>query len=736
MDDLRIWLLGGFRVQVGAQEIPDERWRLRKARGVVKLLALAAGHRMHREQMIELLWPDLDAESADNQLRKALHEARRALDPAPEATFAHLPSGEHLALRRGAWVDVDAFEDAATQARRDRDAAAYERAIGLYGGPLLPEDRYEDWSCRRQEVLQADYLALLVEWARLLEARADLDRACAALRQVVAAVPAHEEAGAGLMRLHALAGRRQEALQEFGRLSTALREELAAAPAPATVRLVEQIRTGQAPGGDLDADLWEQVGDLRLLSGDAPGAAGAFQRATAAAGPAATARGARLHRKAAQAWLTDQRPEQAEPHLKLARALNLAVSTGEVAWRLAATATWLWQRGDYEQAQAAAEESLRLARAAGAADAVTAAQETLAIVMHFRGQWRAGLQAAIGRTTGGDAGAHLETVSEIHCCIGQYHLYGDGMSESVEQYARDTLALASARHARRAEAFAWCLLGETLLLQGSWDEAEACLQRSAELHAEFGPGAGALSWQRLAELAACRGNSAAAQACLRRAMAIATVAPLARHLWGRLFAIAALDAVERGEPHGAILAARSAAVAGARHGDCGDCAVLLNPVAAEAYAALGDRAGAARYAEAARRIAEGFDSSAWRAMAATAAGAWALADGDADRARAHHLGAAAFHDRARQPFWAARARLQAATAAGAAAPGTPSDEQLLERAAATFERLGAVRALARARGQAPAVGRRPPLLLPRPLGVIPVEELLVGAAPGPRLAGA
>jgi len=192
VEDLRIWLLGGFRVQVGTREIPDERWRLRKARGVVKLLALAAGHRMHREQVIELLWPDLDVESADNQLRKALHEARRALDPAPEGTFAHLQSGEQLALRRGVWVDVDAFEDAATQARRDRDPASYERAIGLYGGPLLPEDRYADWVCRRQEVLQADYLALLVEWARLLEARADLDRACAALRQVVAVDPAHE----------------------------------------------------------------------------------------------------------------------------------------------------------------------------------------------------------------------------------------------------------------------------------------------------------------------------------------------------------------------------------------------------------------------------------------------------------------------------------------------------------------------------------------------------------------
>ena len=50
----------------------------------------------------------------------------------------------------------------------------------------------------------------------------------------------------------------------------------------------------------------------------------------------------------------------------------------------------------------------------------------------------------------------------------------------------------------------------------------------------------------------CRGDSATAPACLRRAMAISTVTPLAHHLWGRLYGIAALDAAERNDPPGVI----------------------------------------------------------------------------------------------------------------------------------------------------------------------------------------
>src|SRR5262245_53875725 len=46
---LRIRLLGQFQVAIGPEVIPEEAWRLRKARSLVKLLALAPGHRLHRE---------------------------------------------------------------------------------------------------------------------------------------------------------------------------------------------------------------------------------------------------------------------------------------------------------------------------------------------------------------------------------------------------------------------------------------------------------------------------------------------------------------------------------------------------------------------------------------------------------------------------------------------------------------------------------------------------------------
>src|SRR3712207_7411861 len=78
---LRVSMLGRFEVAVGSRVVGEDGWRLRKAASLVKLLALAPHHRLHREQAMESLWPDLSPRSAANNLHQTLHAARRALEP-------------------------------------------------------------------------------------------------------------------------------------------------------------------------------------------------------------------------------------------------------------------------------------------------------------------------------------------------------------------------------------------------------------------------------------------------------------------------------------------------------------------------------------------------------------------------------------------------------------------------------------------------------------------------------
>src|SRR5215204_4706318 len=82
---VRIGLLGSFRLWVGSQLIEEDRWRLRKAKSLLKLLALTPGNRLHREQVMEALWPNLGMPKASNNLHQSLHAARRALEPSAPA---------------------------------------------------------------------------------------------------------------------------------------------------------------------------------------------------------------------------------------------------------------------------------------------------------------------------------------------------------------------------------------------------------------------------------------------------------------------------------------------------------------------------------------------------------------------------------------------------------------------------------------------------------------------------
>ncbi len=242
---LRISLLGGFSIARGAEVVRDDAWRLRKAKTLVKLLALAPERRLHADRATELLWADRDPASARNNLHQAIYAARRALDSAGlEGRVCLVLREDVIALCPDdpVAVDVPAFEEAAGRAREEGDLAAYRGALEAYAGELLPEDRYEEWTVSRRDALHELRLALGIELAEL-EAEADQAAAIDLLRGLLVEEPLHEPAHRALMRLYADGGRRQEALAQFQELKLGLRREFEDEPDDETRRLYRELLT-------------------------------------------------------------------------------------------------------------------------------------------------------------------------------------------------------------------------------------------------------------------------------------------------------------------------------------------------------------------------------------------------------------------------------------------------------------------------------------------------------------
>ena len=265
---VRLYLLGGFRAERAGQVVPESAWERRTAKRLVALLATEPGHRMHREQIEDLLWHDRNGGAAYESFRKALQVARRALEPELPAKGAssYLQVTEEVVslVSDHVWIDVDHFEGLAQQARGTADTAAYEAALAAYSGDLLPAERYHDWAARRRDALVRLRLQLLLDLAGLLERRGTYAGAIERLRQVLEREPAEEAAHRRLMRLYALSGNRHLALRQYRTCGQILHRELDTQPGPETQALYEQILAGGLRPIDSAGPAAEEGGRGRL----------------------------------------------------------------------------------------------------------------------------------------------------------------------------------------------------------------------------------------------------------------------------------------------------------------------------------------------------------------------------------------------------------------------------------------------------------------------------------------
>ncbi len=194
MTEVSVRLMGEFRVAAGERSLCQGDWKLRKACSLVKILALSPGHELHRERVLDMLWPELEPKAAANNLYYALHVARRLLEPLSPGLLRF--RGEMLTLGPAGQltVDAEAFEETASSAIKSKRRPALEVALSLYGGELLPADRYEDWASAARDRLSLLHLALLSESAEMAAREGQPARAAQLLRQVVAFDTTNEHA--------------------------------------------------------------------------------------------------------------------------------------------------------------------------------------------------------------------------------------------------------------------------------------------------------------------------------------------------------------------------------------------------------------------------------------------------------------------------------------------------------------------------------------------------------------
>ncbi|MFF1357106.1 ATP-binding protein [Streptomyces sp. NPDC058297] len=218
-----------------------DKWPRPSARALVKLLAVSPGHSLHREQAMDICWPDADPSAALGSLRVALHAARRALEPelAPRATSSYLTAdGTLLRLDpHTVWIDADHAEHLAGAALASGASAQLTAALDAFTGELLPEDRYAPWAEARREQLAVVSERLRIAVAGALLEEGAPEEAAAVARRALDENAADERAHQILIGAYLRQGLRRQAVRQFHACREALDAELGVRPGPETERL-------------------------------------------------------------------------------------------------------------------------------------------------------------------------------------------------------------------------------------------------------------------------------------------------------------------------------------------------------------------------------------------------------------------------------------------------------------------------------------------------------------------
>ncbi len=217
----QVRVLGAFVVERDGRPVPRAEWGSKKARDLLKILAVRGGRSIAREELAELLWPGEAYETVANRLSVALSVVRGVLAAdggSRDGNLALVTDDRSVALDLDQVdVDVERFrrlaEDGLKAARTPAREGAIERLLAAeeaYGGDLLEDDRDELWLVDRREELRSLYVSVARTCARLVGPE-DPDRAMRLLLRILDRDAYDEPAHLGVCRALLLSGRHGEA---------------------------------------------------------------------------------------------------------------------------------------------------------------------------------------------------------------------------------------------------------------------------------------------------------------------------------------------------------------------------------------------------------------------------------------------------------------------------------------------------------------------------------------------
>jgi DNA-binding SARP family transcriptional activator len=235
-------LLGDFRLD--GVDLPE--LRSRKARQLVKRLALEGGAPVHPDRLVLDLWEDAPPAAPGADLAVLASRARKVVGA---DNLVRTDGGYALHLDACDRDEVVALVREAAERLRTGDAdgarTRAEAALGLVPGPLLADEPDAPWTEAPRAAMDAQVALARQVAAQAAYLTGRLDDAVAHAQAAIDASPYDEVSLRWQMRAHQAAGRAGAALAAYAAMQLRLRDDLGADPDRETARLHAAVLAGR-----------------------------------------------------------------------------------------------------------------------------------------------------------------------------------------------------------------------------------------------------------------------------------------------------------------------------------------------------------------------------------------------------------------------------------------------------------------------------------------------------------
>lgn len=199
------------------------KWRTSKARELFLYLLQNSDRTVQKDELVDLIWPDFDAERAFPQLYTAIYHIRKILEPFDEYISINNYHGGYRLRTSNVSLDVALWESRVTANApvTIENIKDYEIHMALYSGPYLGSYDYM-WAEGEQHRLELLWVKVATRMAVVYEESNQLEKAVEWYVRVCTVRPEDEDSQFALMKAYAELGLGMFVTHQYKQLEEAL----------------------------------------------------------------------------------------------------------------------------------------------------------------------------------------------------------------------------------------------------------------------------------------------------------------------------------------------------------------------------------------------------------------------------------------------------------------------------------------------------------------------------------